>query len=222
MITVKKNAIKYKSSDGTMKDSGVLCQIGTFGEDYARYASAISFVDDNLPNKVILNLDKATKLDNMFIDCSNLEEITINCPNKITSMGRFIYASKYYDKIKKVVFNVDTSETTNMSQCFYMLLGNKDVEIIGELDFTSATNVNGMFYLSFGLKEVRFKKETLKISLSMDACSSLSDTSIQSIIDGLADLTGSTAQTLTLHATVKAKLTDDQIAQITSKNWTLA
>lgn len=31
MITVKKNAIKYKSSDG-MQSVGVLCQIGVVGE----------------------------------------------------------------------------------------------------------------------------------------------------------------------------------------------
>lgn len=50
----------------------------------------------------------------------------------------------------------------------------------------------------------------------------LSDTSVQNIIDCLIDLTGQTTQTLTLHADVKAKLTDEQIATITSKNWTLA
>ena len=44
--------------------------------------------------------------------------------------------------------------------------------------------------------------------------------SIQSIIDGLA--TVETAQTLTLHTNVKAKLTEEQLATITSKNWNLA
>lgn len=50
----------------------------------------------------------------------------------------------------------------------------------------------------------------------------LTDECVQNIIDNLADLTGSTAQTLQLHTDVKAKLTDTQIASITSKNWTLA
>ena len=49
----------------------------------------------------------------------------------------------------------------------------------------------------------------------------LDEESRQSIIDCLADLTGKTAQTLTLHATVGAKLTDAQKATITAKNWTL-
>ena len=50
----------------------------------------------------------------------------------------------------------------------------------------------------------------------------LSDETIQSIIDGLADLTEQTTQTITFYATVGAKLTDEQKATITAKNWTLA
>lgn len=52
--------------------------------------------------------------------------------------------------------------------------------------------------------------------------SPLTNESVQKIIDCLKDLTGGTAQTLTLHADVKAKLTEEQIAAITAKNWTLA
>jgi hypothetical protein len=51
--------------------------------------------------------------------------------------------------------------------------------------------------------------------------SPLSDASVQSIIDHLKDLTGTTAQTLTLRATVGAKLIEEQKATITAKNWTL-
>lgn len=49
----------------------------------------------------------------------------------------------------------------------------------------------------------------------------LTTASVQSIIDHLKDLTGATAQTLTLHATVGGNLTDAQKAAITAKNWTL-
>ena len=47
--------------------------------------------------------------------------------------------------------------------------------------------------------------------------SKLSAESVQSIIDGLAIV--GTAQTLTLHSSIV--LTDEQKAQISSKNWTL-
>jgi hypothetical protein len=49
----------------------------------------------------------------------------------------------------------------------------------------------------------------------------LSDASVQSIIDHLKDLTGAATQTLTFHAEVGAKLTEEQKAAMTAKNWTL-
>lgn len=49
----------------------------------------------------------------------------------------------------------------------------------------------------------------------------LDDETIQSIIDALVDLTGATAQTLTLHATTRAKLTSAQVEAIQAKNWNL-
>lgn len=56
---------------------------------------------------------------------------------------------------------------------------------------------------------------------SLQWCALLDDVSIQNIVDSLADLTGQAAQTLTIHATVGAKLTDAQKGAITAKNWTL-
>ena len=67
---------------------------------------------------------------------------------------------------------------------------------------------------------IEFVAETIKVSISFINVNLLSAESIQSVIDGLATVT--TAQTLTLNATVKAKLTEEQLATITNKNWNLA
>jgi hypothetical protein len=45
--------------------------------------------------------------------------------------------------------------------------------------------------------------------------------SLRAFINGLADLTGQTAQTLTLGDTLMAKLTEEDIAIAVSKNWTI-
>lgn len=58
-------------------------------------------------------------------------------------------------------------------------------------------------------------------NMNLSRCSKLTDASVQSVIDNLADLTGQTTQTLTFHATVGGKLTDAQKATIAAKNWTL-
>lgn len=93
-------------------------------------------------------------------------------------------------------------------------------KIIGEIDFSNATDTTQGFMNLDSLEEIRVKKGTLKFSTSFAQSSKLSDASRQSIIDGLA--TVSTAQTLTFHKTVYGKLTEEQKAQATSKNWTLA
>lgn len=113
------------------------------------------------------------------------------------------------------------------------------------LDCSSATSCLGVFFGCNNLKEIElnnvreeltgsnafgncFALTTLKITgtvgtsfLKLNTSPLLSNESVQNIIDHLKDLTGQTAQTLTLHATVGAKLTDAQKSAITAKNWTL-
>ena len=94
--------------------------------------------------------------------------------------------------------------------------------VLGEFDLTqSASNVNFAIGCT-SLKNITFKANSIFRAINFASSSLLTDESVQSIINGLADLTSDTAQTLNLHATVKNKLTDGQITQITSKNWTLA
>lgn len=61
-----------------------------------------------------------------------------------------------------------------------------------------------------------------KVGLSLSASTKLDRKSLLAVIEGLADLTGGTSQTLTLGNTLKAKLTSDDIAIATAKNWTIA
>jgi hypothetical protein len=92
---------------------------------------------------------------------------------------------------------------------------------LGELNCAGANTFNSTFLLASALETIRFVPGTIKASVGFAYSSALTDTSIQSIVDGLADLTGGTAQTLTLHATVGAKLTDAQKTAISAKNWTV-
>lgn len=98
-------------------------------------------------------------------------------------------------------------------------------EVIGEFDLSVLSGIDYALYaflVTPQLEEIRFKKDTINVNIQLDQSPLLSDTTIQSVIDGLSDLTGQTTQTITFHADVKAKLTEEQIATITSKNWTLA
>jgi hypothetical protein len=60
----------------------------------------------------------------------------------------------------------------------------------------------------------------LKVNISLSK-TILDRASLRAVINGLADLTGKTQQTLTIDATLLAKLTEEDIAIATNKNWTI-
>ena len=119
---------------------------------------------------------------------------------------------------------LDLTEYSRDCKSIFMLMYGavKLKTILGALDLTNCTNVTNAFAADNGLlEEVEFVPNTIKISISFAYLRYLSDKSRQSIIDGLADLTGQTAQTVSFHSNVLAKLTDEQFATILSKNWSV-
>lgn len=196
-----------------------------------RYSKQIQLTSLNIFGKseVVLNLDNATSLNAL---CSitgqnnpnrnnTVEHLTINCPNLIEIIQMMLYCDNYNidNTLRHITFNVDTQKA---SRFLYAFRGLNALQIIDgqPLNLTSGADIN-MFGVNSALEEVRFVANSIKLSISLSSSPLLSTETIQSIIDGLADLTGGTAQTLTLHATVGSKLTDEQKATITAKNWEL-
>lgn len=196
--------------------------------DFARYAKTFQFgTDEGLPENVVLNLDNAPYLSNFIsgINFHTVKHLTINCPNQITSMNRFIYGTNgvYTITIEHLTLNVDTSKNTSYRQAFQILPNLKIIDG-SPLDFSSATDVTQMFSKCDSLEEIRVAKETIKISVSFNV-TSLSIDSLLSILDGLYDYSwdkSGTSYTLTLGGTNLNKLTDTQKAIATEKGWNLA
>lgn len=157
-----------------------------------------------------------------FYGCSCIEEINfINMPDFAVSVdSMFSLAPNIIpDKLKKISF----SPKLNALNVTLLFNGRGSLEeIIGELDLskiTSANVQNNPFNGCTSLVEVRFTKESIKYNLSFTQSSQLSDESIQSILDGLANVTET--RTLTLHSEVYAKLTEEQKQSATDKGWTI-
>ena len=112
---------------------------------------------------------------------------------------------------------VDIVATGNATNAFY----NSSVVEITSLDISGVTSTGNMFNGCSKLERITFVGE-IKLSIDLHYSSSLSNTSVQSIIDHLTDLTGTTSQTLTLNAAVIANMTTTQTAAIAAKNWNLA
>lgn len=259
-----------------------------------RYLKIAQFTSLNMFGKseAILNLDSITNLNGL---CSattqdsvntTVEHLIINCPNLVASLNTMLQGSTTAvdNKLKRVTLNVDTQKATSFNSAFAFL---NALEVIdgSPLNAASCTvGLNSCFRQCRALIEVRFVPNTIKNSFSSSYSPNLSTETIQSIIDGLADLSpkyyearrvgdtvfensgilieniisaqedsvftmvedgssvyyveygteppyiysgyackkgGGTAQTLTVHKTVGEKLTDEQKATITAKNWTL-
>lgn len=148
-----------------------------------------------------------------FNGCTSLKSITI--PNSVTSIsGSYTFTGCTSLESIEIPDNVTSLGEATFDSC----TGLRSVTLGSGL-----TSIDGRSFKDCtGIINVTLKPSSLICSLNLRQSSLLSDDSIASIINGLADLTGQTAQTLILHNDVKARLTDEQTAAITSKNWTLA
>ncbi len=116
-------------------------------------------------------------------------------------------------------------DLTNFNRVFYsasdLFYNSPNLEeIIGELDVSSVTKFTLWFHGVTKLREIRFKPESIKYEINFPS-TVLSDESIQSIINGLADLTDGTTTKLVLSNEVKTRLTSEQLTTIAAKNWTV-
>lgn len=127
------------------------------------------------------------------------------------------YRAFFRCKKLKTMVGINTLKGIDMRDMFFDCA---ELETIQEpLNLSSATDCQYMFHNTPKLTNISFVEETIKVAIEFPSAV-LSAESIQSIIDGLA--TVETAQTLKLHADVKAKLTQTQLDTITGKNWSLA
>lgn len=189
--------------------------------NYATFANGQIFRDATFPENTRLDIklnlvsSQNPSLGNQFSYSRNIERVKLDITNvetKSINMGNAFASCR---SLKEVEFVGDTKCITNSGSIFYECILLETIH--GVLNFSLGIN---MVRRCERLKNITFAENIIVSSCSFLECGLLSDESIQSIIDGLA--TVETSQTLTLHADVKAKLTETQIATITSKNWTLA
>ena len=143
---------------------------------------------------------------------------------------------------KMTAEQIDFSNCTSFYGCFMQ-------SAIEELPIINASNASGIHNAFYDCKKLRYIEKIIlsdkvqNYKYTFDNCPALEhliiggviifnisfnksplldNESVQSIINCLKDLTGQTAQTLTVHKTVGEKLTEEQKATITAKNWILA
>lgn len=199
------------------------------GTDFFHYAYYIKEVDlklEKLENATYMfanctalisaKLGNTTNLTNafyMFAYCTNLTDIEIDTSNVTNMMGMFSNCTKL-----TTFPSIDTSNVTDMYGMFNRCSSLTDVPL---LDTPNVTKIDSIFYDCPNLTNLGGFKN-LAVRLVLNSCPLLTVESLMNVINNLKDLTGGTTQRLVLGSTNLAKLTDEQKAIATNKNWVLA
>lgn len=216
-IFIKKETMKgiadaIRAKDGTTEEIAVTDmaeRIGAIsGLALEEWMTNITLVTLNaLQNtKATLNLTSSTSLNNMCSRTNDhtgeylnttVEELTINCPNKVNGLRNMLGCSngaRDYT-LKKVVMNVDTSAITAAGGAFMNCSALESIEG-NPLDFSSITSQYEMAYTfnqCFALAEVRFSGK-IGVNFAMETCENISKASILSAFSCFAeDVEGLTA-----------------------------
>lgn len=198
------------------------------GSDFTRYIKSLSrtFYDATFPEGYELDISTSDAVGMTHFMClaTGVKSVKLAFVNK----GATINANYAFggDNNLKGDF-LETVDISNVECKFDGVAGMFQMRkvlkhVIGEIDLSVSTTNNAAFYNCLALEDVSFKPLSIGMTISFSNSPLLSAASVQSIINGLADLTGANTQTLSFHADVKATLTEEQLVSITQKNWTVA
>lgn len=186
-----------------------------------------------------LNLSATSVLTGLFSNCDSLTSLDLSGwdMSNLTEMGNLFYQC---NRLKSVnLSGWDTSNVKNMSQCLYARVLEK---VDGFLDLTTCNyNVSDYYFMGYtnqtNLRKITFKNigyQSGKTGISFKYINNWGvDTDTitdarQSLIDSLIAYSfdrataGYSTHTISLSNNTKAVLTEEEIAQITAKGYTIA
>lgn len=177
-----------------------------------------TFEDATLPDGTIIDITAAS-FSYTFNNTKGKYEVKLRQVDKTKDL--YIGYTFRLCSVKRVDLTETSRRISNggQAQAFYYAWSLE--EIIGAIDFSNVLGCLSCFNLMDALREIRFVPGTIKCNFTMPDSPNLSADSIQSIVDGFADMTGQAAINLTVHRTVGRKMTDEQKAKLTAKNVTL-
>lgn len=185
-----------------------------------------SSIEDNSNIKRFLTEVKSlnkniTSYNKMFHMC-NLISVDIDSNFSVSNVTSMADMFRTCSKLTTVnMSNLNANNVTSISYMFYNCTSLTTLDMSG-IDLINATASSSLGSAFAGCKALTdfVAPKNISQSISFSECTNLTHTSLMSIINNLA--TVSSKKTLTLGSTNKAKLTSDEIAIATAKNWTVS
>lgn len=159
------------------------------------------------------NTSNGTNFYQMFYSCRALKTIPLLDFSKGTNFNNMFRDTDNLESIPEI----DVSSGDNFKDMFR----SSGIKTIPELNVINGTKFSDMFTWAEKLENFGGLKNA-KYSFSLSNSKKLTHDSLINVLNGLYDLTGSNQQTLTLGTTNLDKLTDQEKAIATNKNWILA
>ena len=198
-----------------LKDIVMYCKIKQSEQEADKYKEQANLYESVLTGTVtefVVPSEWTMLRQGVFNACKNLISITI--PNNITSIEATAFSS--CSKLKSVVISVGV--TAIKGSAFYGCVALTDITIPNTVTIISA----GVFTNCSKLTNVTLGDNFNCNGLDLSSSTKYSVDTLVAMLTALADRTGQTAYTLKLGAKNLAKLSDEQKAIATDKNWTLA
>ena len=162
----------------------------------------------------LFNTSNVLGISSAFYGCSSLTEIPALDTSKVNSFREIFRGCSSLTKIP--LFNM--SNVASLHSAFY---GCSSLTEIPALDVSNVTNFNGLYNTFSGCSKLKsILMYGMKLSFDISASTQFEREDLVTILNNLAAVTST--QTLTMGSTNLAKLTDEDKAIATNKNWTLA
>ena len=197
-----------------------------------------AFMDCSHLKKATIATDSATEfklLMGTFSQCYNLEEVTL--PSTIKVINAYTFYKNYNLKTINIPDNLIRIETGAFFQCNSLtnITLPSGVQYLRNQAFYNCSGLTGVTIpnsvISFGtdafskcsnLENVVLESGFNASDLDLSASTLYSVNTLVAMLNALANRTGQVPYTLTLGSTNLAKLSNEQLAIATEKNWTLA
>ena len=182
-----------------------------------------------------LDTSKNTACNSMFQSCRSLTsipQINTSVISSLNSLCNGCWALTSFPQIDtsncidfgymfrdcKALITIPQLDTSKGTNFLYMFHTCSALTTIPQLDLTSATNVNGMFGYCYELTEISFTGSLKITGLSLSNSKKLTIESLRSLINVLETKTSGTFN-VTVGSTNLAKLTEDDLQQVSQKGW---
>lgn len=195
------------------------------------YASEIKFSNDDWAesDNVVIDMPNLNYIQRTLfyaVPFNKIKTLTVKSETPITYcngafQGTSVAADT--DTLEKLILYLDFSQCTYFSQVF--TLRTKLISIGGNpFNFSSATGITTPFGYCSALKSFRVVPNTIKVNFDLKHNGELDEATIQSVIEGLAELPSNTPQTLTMNTKLQATIeaNQDWLDKVTDRNWNLA